>query len=140
MKLKQTKWIIGLTFIAIGIFIVVMTTLPKSTQYYVTVDELMADKAKYSPNALKVAGKVVPESIVKSEKDMRWEFKVENNNQIIHVFYEGAMPDTFKDTADVVVTGKYDGDASFRATEVLAKCASRYEEKLTPTMQSKPRA
>ena len=140
MKLKQTKWIIGLTFIAIGIFIVVMTTLPKATQFYVTVDELLANKSKYEPNALKVAGKVVPESIVKNEKNMHWEFDVENNQKKIHVFYEGAMPDTFKDTADVVVTGKFDGDASFQATEVLAKCASRYEEKLVPTTQSKPRA
>lgn len=140
MKLKQTKWIIGLAFIGIGILIVVMSTLPKATQYYVTVDELFLDKEKYSPNVLKVAGKVVPGSIVKNEKDLRWEFQVENNQQVIRVAYEGAMPDTFKETADVVVTGKYDGDKSFEATEVLAKCASRYEEKLEPTYGSKPRA
>lgn len=139
MKLKQTKWIIGLTFIAIGILIVTVSTLPKSTQYYVTVDELLSDKAKYAQTELKVAGKVQPGSIKKSEKDMTWEFNVENKSHVIQVMFSGAMPDTFKETADVVVTGKYDGQNFVQATEVLAKCASRYEEKLSPTYQSKPR-
>ncbi|MCB0309142.1 MAG: cytochrome c maturation protein CcmE [Bdellovibrionales bacterium] len=133
MKLKQTKWIIGLTFIVIGVFITVMSTLPKATQYYVTVDELMRDKDKYTNEDLKVAGKVVSDSIVKNDQAMTWTFQVENNNSTVDVFYKGAMPDTFKETADVVVTGRFDGQKHVIASSVLAKCASRYEEKLQPS-------
>lgn len=137
MKLKQTQWIIGLAFIALGIVIVMVSTLPKSTQYYVTVDELLKDKSKYTENALKVAGKVKEGSVVKDDKTMTWTFDVENNDRKIKVIYTGAMPDTFKETADVVVTGAFNGEDLVKATEVLAKCASRYEEKLTPGYKTK---
>ena len=37
------------------------------------------------------------------------------------------IPDTFTDSADVVVDGRLGPDGTFRATTLLAKCASRYE-------------
>jgi len=36
-------------------------------------------------------------------------------------------PDTFTDGVDVVVEGRLGRDGTFRATTLLAKCASRYE-------------
>jgi cytochrome c-type biogenesis protein CcmE len=133
MNLKQTKWIIGLTFIAIGVGIVVATTLPKSTQYYVTVDELLKNHEEFSGKELKVAGKVAAGSVLKDDKTHTWDFRVENANQVVAVSFRGAMPDTFKEGADVVVTGRYNPDGHVTATNVLAKCASRYEEKLKPS-------
>jgi cytochrome c-type biogenesis protein CcmE len=42
------------------------------------------------------------------------------------------VPDTFTDANDieVIVEGKYGKDGVFRATEVLAKCGSRYEAEI----------
>ncbi|MDQ8151089.1 MAG: cytochrome c maturation protein CcmE, partial [Gemmatimonadota bacterium] len=39
----------------------------------------------------------------------------------------GLIPDTFSDSVDVVVEGRLGEDGVFRATTLLAKCASRYE-------------
>jgi cytochrome c-type biogenesis protein CcmE len=44
------------------------------------------------------------------------------------VTYHGIAPDTFTDGVDVVLEGRLDRDGTFRATTVLAKCASRYED------------
>ena len=41
--------------------------------------------------------------------------------------YRGITPDTFTDGVDVVVEGRLGRDNTFRATTLLAKCASRYE-------------
>ena len=41
--------------------------------------------------------------------------------------YRGLPPDTFTDGVDVVLEGRLAHDGTFRATTVLAKCASRYE-------------
>jgi len=41
--------------------------------------------------------------------------------------YRGLAPDTFTDSVDVVVEGRMGRDGTFRATTLLAKCASRYE-------------
>ncbi|MCC7459922.1 MAG: cytochrome c maturation protein CcmE [Proteobacteria bacterium] len=135
MKFRQTKWIIGIAFVLLGLGIILTTNLPSSLQYYVTVDEFFRDVKKYDNLEIKMAGKVVPGSIVKAEDGMNWKFDVQNEGKIIPVTYRGAMPDTFKDEAEVVVTGTYK-DPVFAGNHVLAKCASRYEEKLTPNLDS----
>lgn len=136
MNFRKTKWVIGISFVALGLAIVLTTNLPNSLQYYLTVDEFSQDTKKYDNQEIKLAGKVVPGSIVKSANNLDWNFNVENNGKTMPVQYHGAMPDTFKDDAEVVVTGTYK-DPTFAANHVLAKCASRYEEKLKPNMESK---
>jgi cytochrome c-type biogenesis protein CcmE len=46
---------------------------------------------------------------------------------VFPVVYRGIIPDTFTDSVDVVVEGRLGRDGTFRATTLLAKCASRYE-------------
>jgi cytochrome c-type biogenesis protein CcmE len=139
MNFKQTKWIIGIAFVLLGLGIILTTSLPSSLQYYVTVDEFFRDMKKYENQEIKMAGKVVPGSIVKGEDGMNWKFDVINENKTIPVTYRGAMPDTFKDDSDVVVTGTYK-EPVFAANHVLAKCASRYEEKLNPKLDSEQKS
>lgn len=136
MKIRQTKYIIGFAFILLGIGIVVATTLPKSFKYYVTVDELMAHERKFAGHELKVAGKVKDGTVQQSEKDLLTRFDMINEGRTVAVTYRGPLPDTFKEGVDVVVTGTFDTSGHINANHVLAKCASRYEEKLTPGYQT----
>lgn len=136
MNFRKTKWVIGIAFVVLGLGIVLTTNLPNSLQYYLTVDEFTRDTQKYQNQEIKIAGKVAIGSIQKSANNVDWNFTVQNNGKTIPVQYHGAMPDTFKDDADVVVTGVYK-DPTFTANNVLAKCASRYEEKLQPKLESK---
>ncbi len=48
-----------------------------------------------------------------------------------------SIPDTFTDAndIDVVVDGKFGRDGTFHATDVIAKCGSRYE----PVMAQQPK-
>jgi cytochrome c-type biogenesis protein CcmE len=52
---------------------------------------------------------------------------VTDGAKTIPVVYHGLAPDTFTDGVDVVVEGRMGQDGTFRATTLLAKCASRYE-------------
>ena len=54
-------------------------------------------------------------------------FSVTDGAEVIPVTYRGVIPDTFTDSVDVVVEGRYNKDGTFVATTLLAKCASRYE-------------
>lgn len=135
MQFRQTKWIIGIAFVLLGLGIILTTNLPSSLQYYMTVDEFFRDQKKFENQEIKLAGKVVVGSIVKSPDGANWKFDVHNGGSTIPVEYRGAMPDTFKDDSDVVVTGTYKG-STFAANHVLAKCASRYEEKLNPKLDN----
>jgi cytochrome c-type biogenesis protein CcmE len=72
-------------------------------------------------------------------------FSVTDGAHVYPVSYRGLPPDTFTDGVDVVLEGRLAHDGTFRATTVLAKCASRYENapekyRSTPGYTSAPAA
>jgi cytochrome c-type biogenesis protein CcmE len=44
----------------------------------------------------------------------------------VPVIYEGVVPEMFRAGADVVVEGRRDDAGTFRATQLMTKCASKY--------------
>lgn len=94
--------------------------------YYVTIQELQAMGPKAYTRHLRVAGNVEPGSIQRSGTDVKFVL-VENANKL-HVSYVGEdpPPDTFKDNSQALAIGTFDHDGVFHATELQAKCASKY--------------
>jgi len=105
------------------------TGVQDSKSYYVTIKELntMGDSA-YSKR-LRVAGNVAPGSIKRQGTHL--EFQLEEEGRMIPVVYSGteAPPDTFKDNAQALAEGKYGKDGVFHASNIQAKCASKYAPK-----------
>lgn len=128
-RFRQTKYVFLIGFALLGLGIVLTTTLPDSFTYYVTVTEYKKDFESLKDTEVKLAGNIVPGSIVHDTENAKWNFEVFHEEASLPVFYEGPMPDTFNEDAEVVLTGTYQ-DNQFVATHVLAKCASRYEERL----------
>ncbi len=59
---------------------------------------------------------------------------------MIPVVYVGseAPPDTFKDNAQALAEGKYGRDGVFHATNIQAKCASKYAPKQKDSREPRP--
>ena len=102
-----------------------------SKTYYKTVAELhkMGDKA-YGTR-LRVGGDVADGSIQHAGGQVL--FVLKQDNETIKVAYTGKdpLPDTFKDGAQALADGKLDHDGVFHASQVQAKCASKYEVRPT---------
>lgn len=97
-----------------------------SKSYYVTIPELRAmGSAAYTRN-LRVAGNVQPGSI--SRVGTNATFTLVELDKTIRVDYKGAEPppDTFKDDAQALAIGTYGRDGVFHASQLQAKCASKY--------------
>src|SRR5271154_6970973 len=94
--------------------------------YYVTIQELQAMGPKAYTRNLRVAGNVAPGSITHSGTNANFVL-VENANQL-RVSYQGEEPppDTFKDNSQALAIGTYGRDGVFHATQLQAKCASKY--------------
>lgn len=94
--------------------------------YYVTITELqhMGDKA-YTRH-LRVAGNVETGSIQRNGTHAQ--FVLLELGKRLPVQYAGIEPppDTFKDNAQALAVGTYGRDGVFHATELQAKCASKY--------------
>jgi cytochrome c-type biogenesis protein CcmE len=97
--------------------------------YYVTISELhgMGDKA--FTRHLRVAGNVAPGSI--SHAGTTAQFVLVENENRLKVDYRGTEPppDTFKDNAQALAIGTFGRDGVFHATQLQAKCASKYAPK-----------
>ena len=105
------------------------TTLQDNLQYYKYVDEVAAAPHEWQGKTLQVHGYVVPGSVRGTADRLNWKFDLQRNGKVISARYNGVTPDTFKDDAEVVLTGRFheNGD-EFTATDMTAKCPSKYEE------------
>lgn len=127
---NRKKYLWGFIVIAGVLAYLLFTTFSSSLQYYVTASELFKDKNSYRGKTLKVAG--IAQEVVRDEEGgaSRYTFNVVEEGKSLPVIYKGIIPDTFKDNAQVVVTGTLNADGTFAATEILAKCASKYQAKV----------
>ena len=126
------------TIVVIAIFVAVVGALAFSgiradKSYYVTINELQGMGNKAYTRHLRVAGNVAPGSI--EHRGTYARFVLVENDKRLSVSYQGAEPppDTFKDNAQALAIGTYGRDGVFHATQLQAKCASKYAPKAGAT-------
>jgi cytochrome c-type biogenesis protein CcmE len=117
--------IIGATVIALVAWAM---TRPGSTAFYLTTSEVTARGPSSGPQPYRVNGNVVPGSVRRD--GLETTFTITDGKTQVVVHTDRPLPDAFRDDADteVVALGSYDGRV-FSATEVLAKCPSKFKAK-----------
>lgn len=128
MQSEKQGWRIGIAIVVVlaAVAYLAISGVRSNKSYYVTIQELQAMGPKAYTRHLRVAGNVEPGSIHRSGTNMSFVL-VENANKL-HVSYlgEDPPPDTFKDNAQALAIGTFDHDGVFHATQLQAKCASKY--------------
>lgn len=94
--------------------------------YYVTVTEFKASGTSRG-DRFRVNGKVANGTIERASSGLEVAFQMTDGGATLPVRYQGVIPDTFVDGADVVVEGALGTDGTFQAHTLLAKCPSKYE-------------
>ncbi len=126
----RTKFLTGGLVILGSAGVLMASSIKETGQYYLTPAELgtkVAADPSFRENGIKVGARVVPGSIVRDPGGRSLTFRMSDGAQTYAVAYRGIAPDTFTDGVDVIVEGRLGTDNTFRATTLLAKCASRYE-------------
>jgi cytochrome c-type biogenesis protein CcmE len=95
--------------------------------YYKTVAELQQMGPRAMGKRLRVGGDVEPGSIVRNGREVS--FVLRQDKRTIQVVYDGSspLPDTLRDGAQALADGRLGANSVFRASQVQAKCASKYE-------------
>lgn len=131
-----------------------------SAERYFHVEELMAKELpEWTGKELKVHGIVEAGSIVEriANQETQRTFVLQSKGKKIRVFSSGPKPDTFKDESEVVATGhlvpaaemkataealkvaiESDMEYVVRASELMAKCPSKYGDKRIELQPSTP--
>jgi cytochrome c-type biogenesis protein CcmE len=130
-----TKFLLGAAVIIAGVTGLIITGVQETGVYFLTPTQLMARTTSdptFHDVGIKVGAKVVPGSVKRDQSTRTIDFTVSDGTSQFPVTYTGLVPDTFTDASniEVIVQGKYGRDGIFHATEVLAKCGSRYEAEI----------
>ena len=125
--LEKKKFFIGGAIVILAISYLVYAGFASSATYFYTVSEFREQESSDFGDIVRVNGEVIPGSIEKDASSPRITFTLAEADETLVVVYEGIVPDTFKDDADIVVEGQFDADGTFKAHTLMAKCASKYE-------------
>ena len=126
---RRAKFLVGggaICLALVGLVVWAMSR-PASTSFYMSTSELLAmGPAESAAQDFRVNGKVIPGSIEKDGLETR--FLISDGSADLMITTDRPVPDTLVDEADVVALGKLEGD-TFVASEVLAKCPSKFKAK-----------
>ena len=151
--MRNPKFLVGGLLILAAIVYLIISTSQASAQYFVTIDELRSRSAELTGRELRVSGAVIGDSIKYDANNLSLTFTVANipsDNKVIdaagglaavlkaavvdnsqsrvNVVYKGVKPDLLKNEAQAIMTGTYDANGTFTATELLLKCPTKYED------------
>jgi cytochrome c-type biogenesis protein CcmE len=131
---REIALLAALLVIGGGILTLVMTSFDGAAIYSKSVDELVAQKDQLAKRNLRVQGTLVKGSLGRRDSPCEYRFKMQKNGAVIEVRYpQCVVPDTFRDVpnmdVDVTATGKLAEDGHFQASEIMAKCPSKYDMK-----------
>ena len=123
----KPKFVIGGVIVALTIIYLVWVAAKGTAAYYLTIEELW----QQGPSArnVRVAGVIVPGSIVWQEREFLLAFQIADEGGVLPVVYRGTRPDMFRDGAEIVIEGQYSyTQGVFEAQSLLLKCPSKYQE------------
>lgn len=133
---NHTGIVVATVIILVAIAWLAFTGQRENKSYYVTIAELQTLGNKAYTRHLRVAGNVAAGSIARVGTNAQ--FTLLEQGKTLRVDYRGSEPppDTFKDDAQALAVGTFGHDGVFHATQIQAKCASKY----APADMKKPQA
>lgn len=124
------KFTLGAVLIVGSVGYLMASGLKQTGQYFLTPSELsqkLAADPTFYDVGMRLGARVVPGSVDRDVARQTISFRVTDGSATYPVVYRGIAPDTFNDSVEVVVEGRLQKDGIIHATDVLAKCGSRYE-------------
>lgn len=124
----QLKYLIGAVAILGVIGYLIFFGLTQTSQWAINVAELRAKGPAAVGQGVRVTGQLEANSVSKDVRANKIAFVLTDGNSRLPVTYSGVVPDTFDRAVEVVAEGKLNSDGSFTASNVLARCPSKYDE------------
>ena len=126
---SNLSFVVAMVVAAAAVIGVAFTSFDSQVYFY-TVAEAQAKAPEIGDDEFRIKGNVVRGShfLKKGSLDIH-HFQLVDADKVVEVVFEGPLPDTFTDEAEVVALGHMAAPNLFVAEEVVAKCPSRYDAK-----------
>ncbi len=127
MKPRQQRMLaVGLA--AAGVLIATVLTLQafqENLMFYVEISDVAEGNAPKDRN-FRVGGLVVDGSVRRQPGELEVEFTLTDLANTLPVYYNGILPDLFREGQGIIAHGRLDDGGRFVADEVLAKHDENY--------------
>ncbi len=129
-KNKAISIILTIVVVVGAVGYLMVSSLDDTMIYYKTVDELLAESARFDGKPIRVNGVLVPASVRQKPGTEQFRFTLSKRGQVLEVSYAGILPDSMEDGRDLVVQGMLQASQKlFVADQILTKCPSKHEAK-----------
>jgi len=127
MKPRQQRMLaVGLA--AAGLVMASILTLQafkENLMFYIEISEVAQGNAPKDRN-FRVGGLVVEGSVTRIPGELEVEFTLTDLNEQLTVYYNGILPDLFREGQGIIAHGRLDNSGRFIADQVLAKHDENY--------------
>mgnify|MGYP000597032161 CR=1 FL=1 len=113
------------------------TSMSEEMEFFHPADVVIVKADELRGQRMRMGGHVMKGSVAQKPGTLEYQFAVqpiagmlkhpEAADKYVTVRFTGIVPDTFKDDAQVIVTGTLGDDNVFAAKDLIAKCPSKYE-------------
>jgi len=134
MNSRTLKILITVAVVGGGVTALLMSSLSETMAYYKHVEDVTAAPATFEGKDLQIHGYVAAGTVDKRIEghQTKTDFVIESKGERIPVTTTAVIPDTFKETGEVIAKGKLvkqpDGSYVLHADEIVAKCPSKYQQ------------
>jgi cytochrome c-type biogenesis protein CcmE len=128
MNPKRKKLLVGVISIVIGVGIatgLALKAFQANLLYFYSPTQIMNGEAPTN-RSFRIGGLVVNGSVSRNPENLDVKFTLTDTMNNVDVFYDGILPDLFREGQGIVANGAINQDGSFIASEVLAKHDENY--------------
>jgi cytochrome c-type biogenesis protein CcmE len=126
MTHMHLKIAVAASVLILGVGFLAYAGMSSAQVYYLEVDPFLAD-AQFHGQRVRLCGTVGQDGLESDRAAMTLRFDLLGNEGKVAVVYHGITPEMFRAGAAVVAEGKVDAAGVFHATQIMTKCASKYQ-------------
>lgn len=127
---KHKKLLIGGLIIGIAVAALGYASFMNAGTYYYEVGEFLDKSQTLAGQTTRVSGEVSPDLNREGSGLSFTLLDMTGRTASLPVVFRGQVPNSFEAGRQVVVEGKLGGDGIFQASNIIAKCSSKYEPDL----------
>lgn len=129
-KSSKMTYLAALVLFLGGVGYLAYSGFSENSVYFLNVSEALAAPAEKMQQA-RLFGTVATEDLTIAPDGRSTSFRLQDQltpSAVITVDFKGAIPDTFKAGAEVIVEGGLTGPGRFNASTLMTKCPSKYQK------------
>lgn len=125
---KQTRVLLAVGVILSAVAFLIINAFGQGRQYYLTVDEALAQSSALAEKPVRMSGNLVPSSVKYDLSGPLLTFSISGEHEgEVPVVYRGVKPDNMSTATQAIVEGHFDKSGRFLASKLMLSCPSKYQ-------------